>query len=140
MDAKTRTPFSCSIGMALGEVNWSLAADPAQALGRPGKASTNRPRPASRPGRSRPLPLTDIDLHVTGERGAPADPLHSLAALLRRIMASGRERPNPVEQDYVTGYLRQLLLVPSSPFFLDPLQLKAELNCVYLNSDAAQAT
>lgn len=141
MLAKTQTPFSCSIGMALGEVHWSLAADADEALGGPDVAMIDQPRPASRPDRSQPLPLTDIDLHVTGERGSsPADPLHSLAALLRRILASGRERPTPVEQDYVTGYLRQLLLVPSSPFFLDPLHLKAELNCAYLNSDAAQAT
>jgi hypothetical protein len=134
MDAKTRAPFACSFGTALGGVNRSLAAEPDQASGRPGTASTNQPRPASRTGRGRPLPLTDIDLHVTGERGSPADPLRSLAAILRRILASGGERPSPVEQDYVTGYLRQLLLVPSSPFFLDPLQLKAELNCAYLTT------
>ena len=139
MLAKTQTPFSCSIGMALGEVHWSLAADADEALRGPDEAVTDQPRPPSRPERSHPLPLTDIDLHVAGEQGSPADPLRSLAALLRRILASGRERPTPVEQDYVTGYLRQLLLVPSSPFFLDPLHLKAELNCVYLNSDAAQA-
>jgi hypothetical protein len=128
MDAKTPTSLTHSMGLALGQVNWSLAADPEEAPGRAGVALTSRPRPTSRPERSRLLPLTDIDLHVTGERGSPVDPLRSLAALLRRIVASGRERPNPVDQDYITGYLRQLLLVPSSPFFLDPLQLRAELN------------
>lgn len=152
MDAKTRRPFTCTLGLALGEVHWDLAAgaaaDPAfdaafdadAAGGRPMLAWVEPPRPAVRPEPARRLPLSDVDLHVTGERGSPPDALRSLAALLRRILASGRERPDPVEQDYVTGYLRQLLLVPSSPFFLDPLQLKTELNCAYLNSDAAHAT
>ena len=139
MHAKTRTPFSCSLGLALGEVHWDLAADPAEVAPHPTATSSEATRTAARPERLRALPLTDIEVHVTGERGAAPDALRSLAALLRHILASGRRRSTPVEQDYISGYVRQLLLVPSSPFFLDPLQLKAELNCAYLNGDAAQA-
>ena len=133
MSTKTWTPFSCSLGLALGEVHWSLTTDPLATDLR------GTDPPAISRDRARPLPATDLDVHVTGDRGSPPDDLRSLAGLLRRILASGRERPTPVEQDYVTGYVRHLLLVPTSTYFLDPLQLKTELNCAYVNSDAAQA-
>ena len=137
MYAKPQTPFSCSLGtslgMALGEVHWSLATEPAGVPNRPVVARSEQKHTAAQRGDSQALPLTDLDLHLTGHGGTAPDALRSLAALLRRIVASGRERPSPIEQDYVTGYLRQLLLVPGSPFFLDPLQLKAELNGHYLN-------
>src|SRR3954463_2929705 len=121
MDAKTRRPFSCSLGLSLGEVHWNLSADAQEAPGDLPSASAEPSWPIPRPERSSPLPLTDLDLHVTGGRGSFPDALRGLVALLRRILASGRERPTPVERDYVAGYLRQLLLEPSSPFFLDPL-------------------
>lgn len=118
MHSVEETLFYRTIGLALGEAHWDLAADPQQPL--------------------QPLPVTDIDLHVTGSRGSLPDAFSSLSRLVRRIVQSGRNRPTPVEQDYLTGYARQLLQTPTSEFFLDPLALKAALDCPYPNQHAVQ--
>jgi hypothetical protein len=98
----TETPLPAAIGLALGQAHWDLSVDPDNADvvdHTAGRCETIRTR----------LPVTDIDLHVTGERGALPDVLRGLLALLRRIGDGGRARPTPVEQDYVTGYLQQLV-------------------------------
>jgi hypothetical protein len=133
--------FYRAIGLALGEVHWELPGGPAGSAESADPAEEIAPRAdqavaAQRP--AQPLPLTDIDLHVSGLRGSLPDAFRSLGRLVRRIVDSGRSRPTPVEQDYLTGYARELLRTPSSPFFLDPLALKAALDCPYRDRHAAQ--
>jgi hypothetical protein len=100
----TETPLAEAIGLALGQAHWDLSVDPDNADVVDHTAGHRETCETGNFG----LPVTDIDLHVTGEKGAPPNVLGGLLALLRRIGDGGRARPTPVEQDYVTGYLRQL--------------------------------
>jgi hypothetical protein len=88
---QTHTSLSRDLGLALAQVHWDRTC----------------PEPVDDEQSS--LPVTELDLHVTGRAGSRPDPVRQLLTLLRHIARSGRDHLTPIERDHLAGYLGQIV-------------------------------